>query len=128
MHREPSAEQLELAAAGLATAVGVGAAVSPTLLLRLFGVAPSEVTGAAALGWRLFALRNLFVGIAGLRGDARARGLILPVQLADQVVFQHAYRTRSVPRRASGGAIAVSGVLIALCTLARRAPVRPAGA
>lgn len=120
MPSDPSRETLELAAAGLATAVGVGAAVSPTLLLRLFGIAPGEVTGAAALGWRLFAVRNLFVGIAGLRGDAQARALILPVQLVDQVVFQHAYRTRSVPRRASVGAMAVSGVLIALTGLARR--------
>ena len=121
MPSEPSAEHLETAAAGIATAVGVAAALSPALLLRLFGVPAREVTGAAAFGWRLFAVRNLFVGIAGLRGDARARALILPVQLADQVVFQHAYRTRSVPRRAAGGAMAVSGVLIALTAAAQRA-------
>lgn len=120
MADRPDADTLELAAAGIATAVGAGAALSPKLLLRAFGIAPGEVTGAAAFGWRLFAVRSLFVGVAGLRGDRAARDLILPVQLVDQLVFQHAYRTRSVPRRASVGAMAVSGVLIALTGLTRR--------
>lgn len=121
MPSEPSRESLEMTAAAVATAVGVAAALSPRLLLRLFGVPPAEVTGAAAFGWRLFAVRNLFVGGAALRGDRAARDLILPVQLVDQLVFQHAYRTRSVPRRASALAMAVSGGLIALTGAARRA-------
>jgi len=40
------------------------------------------VTGAAELGWRLFATRNLLVSASAWRGDASARDSFLPVQAA----------------------------------------------
>lgn len=119
-------EDLRRATAGIALTVGAASALSPRAMLRLFGIAPREVTGAAAFGWRLFAVRTLFIGGAALSGDERARAAVLPVQIADQAVFAHAYRTRSVPRRAAVLAMATSGAIIVLDVLARRsARVRP---
>lgn len=115
----PSSETLRRATAGIALAVGASAAASPRQMLRLFGIAPREVTGAAAFGWRLFGVRTLAIGGSALAGGEAARAAFLPVQIADQVVFAHALRTRSVPPRAAVLAMATSGVIIALDVAAR---------
>ena len=105
----------------IALLVAAAATASPRLMLRVFGIAPREVTGAAALGWRLFGVRTAAIGAAALRGDERAQAVFLPVQIADQAVFAHALRTRAVPRRAAVMAMATSGVIVALDLAARRA-------
>lgn len=105
----------------LAGAVSVGAAVSPRAFLRPFGIAPREVTGAAAFGWRLFAVRTAYLGATAWRGDAAARGAFLPVQLLDQVVFWHGYATGTIPRRAVALAAGTSGALVALDVVRRTA-------
>jgi len=113
------AEVLSRASGAIASSVGLSAILSPRLLLRAFGIAPNDVTGAAAFGWRLFGVRTLAVGASAYRGDEAARAAILPVQIADQAVFAHALRTGAVPRRSAALAMAVSGVLIVLDLLAR---------
>ncbi len=100
--------------AGIAGTVAAGAALSPRLFLRPFGVAPREVTGAAAFGWRLFAVRTAYLAARAWRGDPAARAAFLPVQLLDQLVFWHAFATRSIPRRGAVLAAAVSGAIIVL--------------
>ena len=115
------ADALQRTTAGIALAVGIGALVAPRKLLGVYGVAPGEVGGAGELGWRLFAVRNLFVGGAALGGNPTARAMVLPVQAADQALFLHALRTGSVPARAAIGAMATSGVIVALELAARRA-------
>lgn len=102
-----------------ASVVALGSAISPRTFLRPFGVDPDEVTGAAELGWRLFAVRTGYLGVRAARGDAAAQAAFLPVQLLDQTVFWHAYATRSVPRRAAAMAAGASGAIVAL-DLARR--------
>jgi hypothetical protein len=114
-------ETLRRAEAGIGLAVGTAATVSPRTTLRLFGISADAVTGAAALGWRMFGIRTALISGAALRGDQSARNLFLPVQAADQAVFLHAHRSKSVPRRASLMAIATSGAIVALDLLARRA-------
>lgn len=109
-----SAEHLHRAAGMIAVAVGTGAAVSPRLLLRPFGIPSSKVTGTAALGWRMFGIRTALVGGAIVTGDPRARAAMIPVQLADQVTFALAARSADVPVRATRLAQAVSTVLVAL--------------
>jgi len=52
----------------IALVVGVAATASPRRLLRVFGIARPEVTGAAALGWRLFGVRTAAIGAAGDHG------------------------------------------------------------
>ena len=106
--------------AAIAGGVAMASAVSPRTFLRIFGVPPEEVTGAAELGWRLFAVRTGYLGGLGMRGDPTARDAFLPVQLLDQAVFWHAFGTRSVPRRAALLAAATSGVIIALDVQRRR--------
>lgn len=106
--------------AGIGAGVAVASAVAPRTFLRLFGIAPREVTGAAAFGWRLFAVRTAYLSGLALRGDETAREAFLPVQVLDQVVFWHAFRQRSVPRRASLLAAATSGAIIALDLRRRR--------
>ena len=108
--------------AAIGTTVAVGSAVSPRAFLRPFGVPPHDVTGAAALGWRLFAVRTAYISGLALRGNATARDAFLPIQLLDQAVFWHAVRTRSVPRQAALLAAAASGVIVALDLYRRSLP------
>jgi hypothetical protein len=113
----------DLAAKRMA-AVGGGvaavSALSPRTFLRVFGFGPQEVTGAAAFGWRLFAVRTAYLSGLAYRGDATARAAFLPVQVLDQAVFWHAYATRSVPPRAALLAAGTSGAIIALDVARRR--------
>jgi hypothetical protein len=111
--------QTERAMAGIALAVAAGSLAAPQQLVRLYGVDPREMTGIGAFGWRLFAMRNVALGVRALRGDEAAISLFGPIQLLDQAVFAHAYRTRSIPRPAAVGAMLTSGAIIAL-DLARR--------
>ena len=114
-------EQAARAMAVLAGAVALGAATSPRRFLRPFGIAPQEVTGAAAFGWRLFAVRTAYLGAAAWRGDESARRAFLPVQALDQLVFWHAGATGAIPRRAARLAAGTSGALIALDAVRRTA-------
>ena len=98
----------------LATTIGTAAVVAPTALARAYGLPASAGSGGAGLAWRLFGVRTAVIGAAVLRGDASARAAVLPVQLADQVVFGHALLTGAVPRRTALAAMATSAGLIAL--------------
>lgn len=113
-------EQLHRAAGAIALTVGVGTTLAPGLFLRPFGIPAADVTGAAQMGWRMFGIRTALIGAAAITGSTEARAAILPVQLADQLVFAHAARSGAVPVRAARLAQAVSGVLIALELLAAR--------
>lgn len=104
----------------VAGTVAATSALSPRLLLRLFGVAPADVTGAAEFGWRLFAVRTAFISGLAARGNTTARDAFLPIQLLDQAVFWHAFASRSVPRRTAVLAATASGVIIALDLSSRR--------
>ncbi len=118
---------------GMATiggAVATASAISPKTFLSLFGVERRDVTGAAAFGWRLFAVRTAYLSARAWRGDASARDAFLPVQLLDQAVFWHAFATHSVPRRAALMAAGASGAIIALDIVRRTsatATTRPEG-
>ena len=108
------------AMAAIGGTVAVASALSPRAFLRVFGVDPDEVTGAAAFGWRLFAVRTAYLSALAARGNSTAESAFLPVQLLDQLVFWHAFATRSVPRRAALLAAGTSGVIIGLDLLRRR--------
>ena len=113
----------ETAARGMAAVgavVATGMAVSPRTFLRPFGIPSEDVTGSAALGWRLFAARTGYLSARALAGEPAARESFLPVQILDQAVFWHAFATRSVPRRASLLAAATSGAIIVLDAVRRR--------
>jgi hypothetical protein len=107
-----------MAAVGATVAAGTG--LAPRQFLRLFGIDPSEVTGAAAFGRRLFAVRTAYLSALAARGNATAQDAFLPVQVLDQAVFWHAFATRSVPRRAALMASAASAAIIALDAVRRR--------
>ncbi len=106
-----------MAAIGLTAAAGSG--LAPRAFLRVFGIPGEDVTGAAAFGWRLFAVRTGYLSVMALRGDEAARAAFLPVQALDQAVFWQAYAAGSVPRRAAVLAAATSAAIIGL-DLARR--------
>lgn len=98
----------------------VGLASAPKAMLRVFGVNPHDVTGAAELGWRLFAVRTGYLAVLAAQGNTTARDAFLPVQVLDQVVFWHVFATRAVPPRAAVLAAATSGALVALDLQRRR--------
>lgn len=100
--------------AAIGGTVATATALSPRTFLRLFGVAPEEVTGAAEMGWRLFAARTAYLSARAWSGDEAARDAFLPIQVLDQAVFWHAFANRSIPRRGALLAAATSGVIIAL--------------
>ena len=107
--------------AAIGGAVAIGSALSPRTFLKPFGIPAAEVTGAAAFGWRLFAVRNAYISVQAARGNPTARDAFLPIQALDQVVFWHALATRSVPPRSALLAAATSGAIIALDLARRRA-------
>lgn len=106
--------------AAIGGGVAVASMISPRRFLRIFGIAPDEVTGAGAFGWRMFAVRNAYLSGLAWGGNATAREAFLPVQLLDQLVFWSAFKTRSVPRRAAVLAATTSGAIIALDVARRR--------
>ena len=108
--------------AAIGATVAGGAGLAPRSFLRMFGIDASEVTGAAAFGWRLFAVRTGYLSVLAARGNRLAEDAFLPVQVLDQAVFWHAFATRSVPRRAAVMASAASGAIIALDVVRRRSP------
>ncbi len=99
---------------GIGVGVGIGAMVSPEALQRMFGVPRSQVTAAGALGWRLFAARNLYLGARALRGDRQAVAAYGHLQVIDQAVFWSALSSGRIPRRTSVLAILTSGAVVAL--------------
>lgn len=100
--------------------VGLAAAVSPRLLQRTFGVPADEITGAGQLGWRLFAARNLYLTARAVQGDDAAVNAFGHLQALDQVVFWHAFATRSVPRVTSVLAATTSAAIVGLDLHRRR--------
>ena len=115
-------ESLWRAVAGIALSVGTGVALAPGRFARLYGLPTRAMTGTAAFGWRLFAVRTLVIGGAALAGSPAARAAFVPVQILDQLVFLHALATRSVPRRAALLAMGTSGAIVALSLAAQAAP------
>lgn len=113
------AEQIYRGVAGFALLIGVGALLFPRTLLRLYGVDPNELSGAGEMGWRLFAVRNIFTAAAAISGDQKARDTILALQAPDLVIFAHCFRTRSVPRLTSVLAMFSAGGVAALGAYAR---------
>ena len=110
----------ERAMATIGLTVGIAAAVAPTQLQRFFGVPSDRITAAGDFGWRLFAVRNLYLSGLALAGERSAIAAFLPVQLLDQMVFWHAFATHSVPRRTSTLAAAASGMIISVDLVRRR--------
>lgn len=115
-----TAATAERAMATIGISVGVAAAFAPVRLQRTFGVPNDHITPAGDFGWRLFAMRNLYLGGLALAGERSAIAAFLPVQVLDQVVFWHAFANRSVPRRTSALAAAASGVIIGMDLVRRR--------
>jgi hypothetical protein len=118
-------EQLTRAMASIGLAVATGAALSPRALVRAYRIPAREMTGAGAFGWRMFAVRTGYLAVQAIRGDASARAAFLPIQVLDQLVFAHAFRTRSIPRPAAVAAMLTSGAIVAL-DLQRRSAQPPA--
>jgi hypothetical protein len=117
--RDDTSEQLYRGVAGFALLIGIGALFAPKALVRLYGADPDEMTGLGAMGWRLFAIRQLWTAGLALSGDQRARDAILIIQPPDLVVFAHCYRTRSIPRVTSVMAMISAGAVALLSALAR---------
>lgn len=78
-----------------------------------------ELTGTGAFGWRLFGVRTMAIGAVNLTGSQLMRDLTVAVQIPDQLVFAHAYRTRSVPRGSAALAMVISGGVVATGLVAR---------
>ena len=117
--RRSAGESIYRGVAGFALLIGIGALLFPRALLRTYGVDPTELTGAGALGWRLFAVRHLVIAGAALSGHRQARDVVLAVQLPDIAIFAHSYATRSLPRRTSVMALASAGSVALLSAIAR---------
>ncbi|WP_183094508.1 hypothetical protein [Nocardioides stalactiti] len=94
--------------------VGAAAMVAPALLQRVFGIPAEEITGPGLMGWRLFAARNLYLTARAAQGDSTAIAAFGHLQALDQVVFWHAFSTRSVPRSTAVLAAATSLAIVAL--------------
>jgi hypothetical protein len=112
-------ERIYRCLAAFALAIGIGALLAPRLLLRLYGVPAGDLTGSGQIGWRLFAVRQIWIAAAAFAGDRRARDAVLAIQAPDLVIFALAYRTRSIPRVAAVLALLSAAGVAALSALAR---------
>ncbi len=65
-------------------------------------------------------MRTAYLSGLAFRGDATARAAFLPVQVLDQAVFAHAFKTRAIPRPAAVLAMVTSGAIVALDLERRR--------
>lgn len=105
--------------AAIGMSVSIGATVAPRLFLGVFGLG-DEATGAARLGWRLFAARTATISVLAATGNTTARDAFLPIQLMDQAAWWWGYRRREIPLQTATMASVASGAIIAL-DLRRRA-------
>ena len=101
------------------TVVALTILVAPERGSRVAGMSWDRATGEALFGWRLFALRQICLGIGGLAGVKPVRDINRFLQPADLALFLHAHRTRSVPRRTSSLAIAAATCALG-CVVADR--------
>ncbi|MBE7163498.1 MAG: hypothetical protein INR72_19840 [Williamsia herbipolensis] len=99
--------------AAIASAVGLGALVTPSRALRALG-SPPAMDGRGDLGWRLFGARNLAVAAGLLRGDRSAQVTAVALQVPDQVAFVVAYRSGDLERRTFVLAMVLSTVIVGL--------------
>ncbi len=119
MEPENTAERFDTAAAAIGLMVGIGGMFFPRLLLRAYGADPDQLNGTGMFGWRLFAIRNIFVAGAALAGNKQARDTVFVLQGPDLLLFAHCYRTRSIPRITSALAMVSAGLVATLGLLAR---------
>lgn len=116
---ETNPETLHNAAAAIGLSVGVAALIAPHRLVQAYGVDPDEMSGVGAFGWRLFAVRNVAIGLAALGGDNTARRLLPIVQPPDQLVFLHAARAGHIPWWTCGLAMVTSTAVMLLGIIAK---------
>ncbi len=116
--RDP--ETFYRAAGGTAMLIGIGALLAPKMLVRLYGMDAAQMTGVSAFGWRLFGVRNIVIGGAALAGSQPARDVTLAIQAPDQLVFWHAFQTRSIPRPTAVLAMVTSGAVATACARGRQ--------
>jgi hypothetical protein len=121
-HRPVDAQTLGMAAIGLS--VAVAATVVPGTFFRTFGIAEPP-SGAAKLGWRLFAVRTATISVLAATGNRTARETFLPVQLLDQATWWWGYSRREIPLRTAALATVASGAIIALDLTRRTTSSRP---
>ena len=83
------------------TAIGLVTLLTPARRTNLGGMRWSQMTGEGHLGWRLFALRQILLGVGVVGGVEAVRNANWLLQPADLALFVRAYQTESVPRRTS---------------------------
>lgn len=110
------------AMAAIGGAVSIATAFAPKRLFRVFGLADREATGAAVLGWRLFAVRTATISALAAAGSTTARDVFLPVQVMDQMAWWWGYRRGELPLRTAAMAAAASGAIVVLDVKRRAAP------
>lgn len=106
--------------AAVGTSASLLATFAPRPMMRIVGIDPDQVSPAAVLGWRLFAIRTAAICGLALRGNETARELFLPVQALDQIAWWELYRRGEISLRPTLTLAAISGVIVAL-DLRRRA-------
>lgn len=114
-------DPLTLGTAAIALTVAAGSAIAPKRFLRAFGFREQDTTGAAVLGWRLFAIRTATLGVLSAGGNTTARDLFLPVQIMDQAAWWWGYRRGELPFRTAAMAAAASGAIIGIDLVRRSA-------
>lgn len=122
---EPEVLDVETRAmAAIGLTVAAAATFVPETFFRTFGIS-EPASGAAKLGWRLFAVRTATISVLAAAGNSTARETFLPVQVLDQATWWWGYSRREIPLRTAVLASVASGAIIALDLRRRTAPARP---
>lgn len=107
-------------AAAIGMLVGIAAIISPSVLVRAYGV-QQEQNGIGGLGWRLFAVRNIYTAARALAGDQTARDAVMYMQPADIAVFLYSYRAGHLPLVTTVLAIASASAVLISSAIAKSA-------
>jgi hypothetical protein len=111
----------------LQTAMALTVFLAPQRGSELAGMSWDRATGEALFGWRLFALRQLCLGVGGLAGVKPVRAINRYLQPADLALCVHAHRTHSVPRRTASLAIVAATCALGCLLTDNWASRQPAG-
>jgi hypothetical protein len=106
--------------AAIGGTVALLSAAAPRRFLGIFGLG-EQANGAAALGWRLFAIRTATISALAAGGNTAARDVFLPVQVLDQAAWWWGYRRGELPLRTAATAATASAAIVALDVARRRA-------
>lgn len=118
MSISPWPQRLWLFTGTIQLGIGIVTMVSPKLFSRAYGMSDESATGEGLFAWRLFAIRQILMGVGTLNGNETVRRGNWIVQVADVSIFAQFLHTGDVGKRTSIPALMTAGLGFTLTSIA----------